>query len=525
MVGPNERTTTVLQGNSWPTDALAAWPDLWRSFPGWHAFGLRAWTEAWAGVRGPELRLFSPVVRTRGRIIGILPLVLDDDGVLRFHGRPDSDYNDLIADPAEAPQVLADALRALLRTPGWLRIELDNVRADGLLPAALEQLPADLRRLASVEPQAVCPAIVAAPGDLAALAAKGKLRQYHRKLERLGEVRFRHLESRDEIHAHLPAFFRQHQERSVLAGRDSQFLDERPRRFYAALADRMDPAAELRFGILTTGDRIAACHFGFEANGRFIFYKPTFDVDLWDYSPGQVLLRALFEYAEAKQLAVFDFTIGDEDYKHRFANTVGGTVRVTIAASMARAHVEQARRAVLDRVRAAPALHGALRRARRAWRRPAAAESTANAPLLAYAARRHARLPAGLSLTRGGLADLAGLSLAHPAAFPAESIASRRPRLKQGDDLCIGRRGDQIVAVGWTGRREAAALWPESPACALVYDCWAGSDEDVEAWIGVLLGDNDPIFVLAERDSTVGRVCAELDWPVAGRVSAGPEIS
>ncbi len=520
------RTGSVLRGPAWPADVSAAWHPLWALAPGRHAFNGPAWTAAWAASRGAGLDLFAPVVRAPDRILGILPLVRDPDGVLRFHGRPECDYADLLASPEAGPEVLEQSLRALLVEPGWRRAELDNVREDGVLAAAVDRLPPDLRRLVAVERQAACPAVVSPPeaeGVFAALAAKDKLRQYHRKLGRLGEVRFRHVETREEIRELLPRFFRQHEERSVLAGRDSQFREPGPRRFYEALVDSMDPASELRFGVLHAGERLAACHFGFEANGRFLFYKPTFDVSLWDYSPGQVLLRALFQYAEARRVAVFDFTIGDEEYKHRFANEVVHTVRITVARSGPGATAAGVVRTARARLREVPALRSLVTRLRRRTGTPAP-----SVPLLAYrpdaAVERSdpAAGVAGVVAERGGLADLAGLSLANPAAFPSAAIPPLRLRLKQ-DELWVARRDGAVVAAAWCGERDAPAASPGTGGCRVLYDAWTVAERDRGPWFDAALAAARagrpaelPVLVLVEDGSPLAAECVQRGWPRAG---------
>lgn len=515
----------VLRGPSWPAEVTAAWGRLWALAPRHHAFNGPAWTAAWAGSRGTGLDLFAPVVRDGQGIVGLLPLVRDADGVLRFHGRPECDYADMLAAPEGASLILEQTIRALVSERGWRRAELDNVREDGILAAALDELPADLRGLVSVERQAPCPAVSVAAGGagvFAALAAKDKLRQYHRKLARLGEVHFQHLELREEILAQLPGFFRQHQERSVLAGRDSQFLDARPRRFYEELVRTMDPASELRFGVLRVGERIAACHFGFEANGRFLFYKPTFDVALWDYSPGQVLLRALFEYADARKLAVFDFTIGDEEYKHRFANEVVHTLRITIARTGGGARLAGWTRSTRSRLREVPALRSLVAR----LRGRGAATVRAPAPIVGYRPGAPDLRPGSPAAERGGLAELAALSLEHPSAFPAAAIPALRPRLK-ADELWIGRRDGRIVAAGWCGEREATALWPDAARSRVVFDAWALDSADRVAWTDRLLetaaaGRTEalPLLVLAADGSLLADEGARRGWPKLGRIAA-----
>ena len=519
----------LLRGSAWPARIHAEWPRLWGLGPRRHAFNGPAWTAAWAASRGSALDLFTPVAGGPAGIAGILPLVRDLDGVLRFHGRPECDYADLLSAPADAAAVLERSLQLLLAEGGWRRAELDNVREDGILASALDRLPTGLRRLVSVERQAACPAVSASAGGagvFSALAAKDKLRQYHRKLGRLGEVGFRHLESREEILAQLPAFFRQHQERSVLAGRDSQFLDARPRRFYEELVGAMDPATELRFGILSAGDRLAACHFGFEANGRFLFYKPTFDVALWDYSPGQVLLRSLFEYAESRGLEVFDFTIGDEDYKHRFANEVVHTLRITVARSGGSARAAGLARAVRGRLREVPWLR-TLVSSIRARSAPAA---RAPGTLLAYRPAAARLGDGGVAAVpsraeRGGLAELAGLALAHPADFPAAGIPELRLRLKR-EELWVARKGADIVAAAWMGGREEPALWPGAETSRVIYDAWTAEPDGLAAWLDILLaadgaapGGALPLLVLAADGAPLARESARRAWPVAGRLA------
>ena len=520
----------LLRGSAWPARILAEWPRLWGLGPRRHAFNGPAWTAAWAASRRSSLDLFTPVAAGPAGIAGILPLVRDPDGVLRFHGRPECDYADLLSAPADAAAVLERSLRLLVAEGGWRRAELDNVREDGILASALDRLPAGLRRLVSVERQAACPAVSATaggPGVFSALAAKDKLRQYHRKLGRLGEVGFRHLESREEVLAQLPGFFRQHQERSVLAGRDSQFLDERPRRFYEELVRAMDPATELRFGILKAGDRLAACHFGFEANGRFLFYKPTFDVALWDYSPGQVLLRSLFEYAETRGLEVFDFTIGDEDYKHRFANEVVHTLSITVARSGRSARAAGLARAARGRLRKLPWLRSLVSsvRARRAPAARAPRELLAYRPSAGQSGSGAAPARGRLAAERGGLAELAGLSLAYAAEFPAASIPGLRLRLKR-DELWVARSGGDIVAAAWIGGREAPALWAGAEQSRVIYDAWTAEPADLSGWTDTLLdaagaGRKDvlPLLVLAADGAQLAREGARRGWPVAGRVT------
>jgi hypothetical protein len=78
----------------------------------------------------------------------------------------------------------------------------------------------------------------------------------------------------------------------------------------------------INFTVVKSEKRPIAFHFGFVFNKRFIWYKPSFDIDLFKYYPGEVLLKELLEYAVDKKYNEFDFTIGSDFFKKRFANKV-----------------------------------------------------------------------------------------------------------------------------------------------------------------------------------------------------------
>ena len=52
---------------------------------------------------------------------------------------------------------------------------------------------------------------------------------------------------------------------------------------------------------------------------RSFWYKPSFDPAFARRSPGEVLLRALIEQAHVEGATYFDFGLGDEAFKARFA--------------------------------------------------------------------------------------------------------------------------------------------------------------------------------------------------------------
>jgi CelD/BcsL family acetyltransferase involved in cellulose biosynthesis len=240
-------------------------------------------------------------------------------------GTPRSDYNDLLCLPEDAAFVVEAALRTLIREMAgrWIELRVENVPERSSLAIGLESLPPELKRRVCVEPGPPCSGIVFEGNeDFVRRRVLGNehLRRKEKGLRRFGELWFEHVTQRREIERLLPEFFRQHIQRQALAGRVSAFEVESSRTFYRSLVEELSPDSVLRFGVLRAGERIAAFHFGFEIDGKYVCYTPTFDVELARWSPGQVLFLRIFEYVAQRGLRECDFTIGDEAYKSRFAN-------------------------------------------------------------------------------------------------------------------------------------------------------------------------------------------------------------
>ena len=118
----------------------------------------------------------------------------------------------------------------------------------------------------------------------------------------------------------LDRFFDQHKSRRALTGAPSQFHDAAQRDFYVRLIRALAPTGWLRFDVVLFDDAPIAFHLGFEHRGRFLWYKPTFDARLAAKSPGEVLIKLLLDDAIDRGLKEFDFTVGAEPFKLRFAN-------------------------------------------------------------------------------------------------------------------------------------------------------------------------------------------------------------
>ena len=120
----------------------------------------------------------------------------------------------------------------------------------------------------------------------------------------------------------LDGFFQQHIARWKDTPYLSLFLDPRQQSFYRAFAGAAASAGWLGFTRLRWENQDIAYHYGFCYAGTFLWYKPSFAIELAKRSPGEVLLRHLINAAVNERAHTFDFGMGEEAFKSRFATHV-----------------------------------------------------------------------------------------------------------------------------------------------------------------------------------------------------------
>lgn len=508
-----------------------------------------AWARASHRAFGEERKLHVIAVQDGAELVGILPLVSEGEK-LRFIGAPESDYNDFLTSRDAAPVILETALDAISAsaTP-WSRCLLENVPEDSNLSVLAAGLPPRWRKRLSRVSRVACPTLILSVEGRSAAAPilnNSRNRQYVTKLARIGHLRVRRLSTPQEVRDHLPRMFEQHVQRWAFAGVMSQFETPARRAFFATLAEELDPA-QLHFTALELDDKPIAYHFGFSYAGKFIFYKPTLDLDHWDDSPGTVLLLRLIEMADQVGLREFDFGVGGEWYKSRFTN--GARMNDTFAivrspvAALGLRIVTRTKQSLRDRPQLWNALKAADGRVRPSLRRLRAMQQRrgtlgslgeaarrvaclvhARDEILVFSASRLRETPAGegLRLCAGRLSELAGLAARFPEEFTAERLRVARERLKAGDRLIFTRRNDDIVHVAWLGTREELSadqeLGPKprlstgEPA-TLIFDCWTPPDQrdrgiypwSLAAIASTMSAAGRPVFVYCLTSNTASK--------------------
>ncbi len=475
------------------------------------------WAKVWWNSFGEAYKLCTAVIREEGRVIGILPLVMGGRCV-RFLGHSASDYNSLLCEPNRESDVVSAALRGLLRWQGgWDQLLLENVPEHSRLAEALGGISDELHHRISVRRGDPCPILILGEQRqevLSAVMGKEKLRKMVRHLARHGELRFRHLEDWEETCRHFSTFVQYHVQRSALARRRSSFLKPDVLGFYKAMLAESRLRSEIRFSILTVADKPVAYHFGFFCKRKYLYYKPTFDVDWWELSPGHVLLSCLFDYCRGADVVEFDFGWGGESYKDRFSNQVRHNLHIEMFRPGVRPAILHTRQRIVHKAKAwitaVPAVYRLVQRA------VTAAEIAGRAGVLKKLAglvfrreevllvwRELADTMPAISTVSDGLesvrlepltlAKLAELSCTFPEKITFERLSEARERLKNRESINLVSDGGCPRAILWTcvsngiPLPDGGAAWPSGRGVFLGLSWWSLSTQRAHDWVPSVL--------------------------------------
>ncbi len=253
-------------------------------------------------------------------MIAIAPLFAEA-GMIYFVGSGGSDYLGLVGDAsAEVVNTMLVAARDCV--PDFLGFLFylvpDRWRLAGQLSAAANRL--DLQMFE--EGALLAPRMQMTPAQITLAISKNSLLRHERYFRRHGRFEACHFKSAAEILPQLDEFFQQHMRRWANTDSPSLFHDSRQRTFYRRLVEEAESTGWLRFTTVRSNGTPIAFHFGFNYGGSYLWYKPSFEIGLARHSPGEVLLRQLLLAAAEENAAEFDFGIGDEAFKRRFATSV-----------------------------------------------------------------------------------------------------------------------------------------------------------------------------------------------------------
>ena len=324
------RTVKIRTWEQFP-DLQGEWDSLLERCGDASVFQTYQWHKSWWKAFGGTDRLLLILCYSGSHLVGIAPMMVTKAHrrvrparkEVRFIGSSNnsSDYCDFLVD-VEFPGALEVLLRELCDSVSYADcLHLTNLKEQSKNHSIMQRFfqKRKSKFVVEVDQPAPCRVLGNITEDKKA-ANKSSLRRRCNYFSKAGNLRFHRCKSESEIFLYLEKFFDQHRSRRELAGTPSQFLDPAQCYFFNNLVVSLFPQGWLKFDVVLFNGEPLAFHFGFEYRKRFIWYKPTFNVEYADKSPGEVLIKYLLDDAISRGLEEFDFTVGCEPFKMRFAN-------------------------------------------------------------------------------------------------------------------------------------------------------------------------------------------------------------
>jgi len=301
------------------------------------------WITAWKRTFGVGKTLIVPCVYQDDQLLGAGVFLESGDG-LSFGAADRADYGDLLIDRDLDSKLQREVACELLRCARDAAGSVPNF--------LLDKVPTQSRSLelfAELNPNFYLVPLQRLPAPRLDMSVvderlkKKSLKRHENGLKRSGEVEFHTYVEADDVLPRLEGFFNQHVARWRDTESPSLFNDARNREFYIELTRQLGGEGSLRYSELTLDGELVAAHFGFLFADTFIWYKPSYAIEHARSSPGEVLIRNLLRLAKEEGAAVFDFTIGGEAFKYRFATEDPSVANLYITSSWSRAKLRHLR--------------------------------------------------------------------------------------------------------------------------------------------------------------------------------------
>jgi CelD/BcsL family acetyltransferase involved in cellulose biosynthesis/peptidoglycan/xylan/chitin deacetylase (PgdA/CDA1 family) len=483
------------------------WNRLLSRHPAPEAFYGIEWSLANLDV--PDTQLLTVVTTFADEVVGIAPLCCRGR-TIDFVAAGISDYNDILCTAEDASTVLEITLRQLSQSRRNSRICLSNIREDSLVVVAARRS----LRTAAIHLTKICNCPCIRFGEnkedhLRSLYSKKSLVRHARSLEKKGKLSFHVFDRYADAAPHLDEYFAQQVIRRAASGQWSAYSTAGGRERARMLMRHQSTDGSLRIAVLRLNGRAIAYHYGFVKHGKYYWYKPSFDITFWDDSPGEVLMHYLLLSLKNESIREFDFTIGEEPFKDRFANArvacylakvypayaaiplrMGERLKRSAPLARGIGHGRKCRARLCARIsRVSRVAHARLARITNALR--SADISSLAARLIRQEIAVGVYKPGALmdnkipleryELVLGDISILMQHMVTGCDRYSLSDMPALFQRFRRGDRVAILRHGDQLVHVSWYALRDkidisyelgATYVVPLPSPHMLIYDCW-----------------------------------------------------
>jgi len=316
-------TTRVLDGFDDPTFGPEQWEQLLAAQNRDIVYLTWQWQRAWWDTFACSDLLLILAERD-GKPVALAPLYADS-GMIYFVGTGfESGYLDFVGDISD--EDLLDAILACARdsVPDFQEFRFHFISDSSQTGAHLQSV-SEKHGLVCYDDEVIeAPILELALRPEAAQAAIKKKDALHheRLLRRDGKLDVHSFSDGESILPQLTEFFEQHSARWLAKSESARFSDSVQRQFIERLTELAAHTGWLRFVRIDFDGRPIAFQYGFCYRGRYTREISSFAIDMARYAPGQVLLRQSFLAAIEEGAHTFDFGIGEQAYKSRFATKV-----------------------------------------------------------------------------------------------------------------------------------------------------------------------------------------------------------
>jgi CelD/BcsL family acetyltransferase involved in cellulose biosynthesis len=330
-------------------------------------FYTHQWALAMHRAFGESLLPILMLAYEGAQLVGVAALATDPTRkTASFLCSTSADYCDLLSRPDLRAELLDEVLAELCRA-GLPTLVLTSIPAESATIQALRSVTRKRGFHLFVRPTAVCAQVELGAEEeriklKIALGKKQTFRHSMNSLSREGPVSFSHLATWEAIEPVLASFSVAHIARFLAMGRLSNIVDPQRRVFLSTLARLLSESGWMVLSRMLVADRAVAWNYGFQFQGKWFWYQPTFDTSYERSSPGYCLLsKIISEACDQTQMRVVDLGLGSEGYKERFANGAHTTLHVTLTKSFGRHTHEVVRYHTAQAVKFVPGAESAAR--------------------------------------------------------------------------------------------------------------------------------------------------------------------
>ena len=310
-----------------------AWDSLLASSGFKNPFLSSQWLAQWIADFGAQENWAIIIAEENSAIHAAMPIIVRNGGIrtlfqkrIAFIGDPWlADYMNVLMSDDTPVDVLADLLSCLQRNFKWGKCDLKPFHRGDIDTAPLIAATKKANLYHHVYIHSKSPQIILSdtswedyyktlPKNL-----RQDLRTSANRLEKEGKkIEFQVLENANDINDAYETLVTFHQARQKYKVGPSLFDDKVINRFLRTIAHDFSVRKQASVSILKIDGTTVSCVYGLCDNDRYYYWIPSFSMDHTRISLGKLHLMHLIEQAFKDGKKIFDFMIGDEDYKKRW---------------------------------------------------------------------------------------------------------------------------------------------------------------------------------------------------------------